>query len=415
MQFKKQSEKIYDVSYHKSLFRHIKPSFVLPGLSTLWEGRLVQPRFLYLLDGDQVIVRVTARSPHPFPDDRRFVESETSADVLSMMRSLTGGAPTGHLPDRRLRVLPVDTHNVQHEFSAMIAESFSVNARVWGIALSFRKDEAGRDNDTEMAVSKRHLALQGILDMWLTDNDVENAFGLAISHCPQKLKGVARFIRHSWTYEDGVGVVERTLQYKDGNHPTILHTENIGQDYNMDVPRTISSVGEKGSMDVRLNIVLGGILPLGTMIVPYGKNRAQSLGALTRWSRETSMTILERDYLSKTFYVFRFWDRSHGAFSADSIQNVARYIRPDDSLETICIPVWDYKAARGALTEHARATDIVFYDAKTGLGILLLRDCTIETAKAVVAKKLTQSGLSIGSPDTLAHFLKRSSGVVKAI
>ncbi len=161
---------------------------------------------------------------------------------------------------------------------------------------------------------------------------------------------------------------------------------------------------------MRTPLFMGQVLPLFWASISHQRINAYGLDRFSSYLRSFSMqsAITARQLISKKFGFSQFWTGQ--GYSPEGLVPIARLLveNPDEATSIPIIPVWGIsQTTLSSIQRSHRIPDPLFLDWEKGLALIMLRDCSIETAHNIVWKNLkSRIKLPVDTPMVLSEYLK---------
>jgi len=162
---------------------------------------------------------------------------------------------------------------------------------------------------------------------------------------------------------------------------------------------------------MRTPMFIGQVLPLFWVSINHQKLNQFGVDQFSSYLREFSRqsVLSAQQFQSPRFHFSRYW--SGQGYAPEGLEPIARILSGNNPLEAgkiPVIPIWGLsQATLPGLQKSHRIPDPLFLDWDKGLGVIMLRDCSLEQATSVVWKNLkSRIKLPIDPPMPLSDFLK---------
>lgn len=266
----------------------------------------------------------------------------------------------------------------------------------------------------ELQQSIRGEKLPGLfpaLATWFEDAEIEELITQAINLLPEELVNSIHIHRIN-TY---MGIEKE----KQGAH---LFYENRAGKWGRNIFDSEESSGyiptmrlqaymEGVDVVMRTPMFIGQVLPLFWVSINHQKINKFGIdhfsSYLRDFSRQSIMTA--QHFLSPKFKFSQYW--SGQGYAPEGLMPVASILsenNPEEAGKIPVLPIWGLSQTTlfGMQKSH-RIHDPLFLDWDKGLGIIMLRNCSLEQATSVVWKNIkSRIKLPVDPPMTLSEFLK---------
>ena len=162
---------------------------------------------------------------------------------------------------------------------------------------------------------------------------------------------------------------------------------------------------------MRTPMFIGQVLPLFWASINHQKLNQFGVDQFSSYLREFSrQSVMSAQQLhSPRFHFSQFW--SGQGYSVEGLMTIARILSGNNPLEASKIPVlpiWGLtQTTLPGLQKSHRIPDPLFLDWDKGLGIIMLRNCSLEQATSVVWENMkSRIKLPIDPPMPLSEFLR---------
>jgi len=267
------------------------------------------------------------------------------------------------------------------------------------------------------------------LDQWVEDSETELLLTPLLESFPEEFREIAEFRRTvNFPATDGkhkryeISYRYRGKKWQRGVEKGRMAEASGPQDSGKrsgkpgaGKPSESRELREKGvrvgnEIMIHFTVFLGGVFPLGEVSLPCRVLANEGIVRLNRFIRKISVDLVStaRSLSSRRYHFCRFWDEN--GFSFEGIEEIARIVDPGGWRNLVVLAFWGTDP--DALVEvrtHCRVSDPFFVDAGKNMGLLLLRNCSLERARNTVAENLGRRvRAKIDPPATVGEFLSHA-------
>jgi hypothetical protein len=253
-------------------------------------------------------------------------------------------------------------------------------------------------------------SLFSALGTWFEDAETEELITQAINLLPEELS-LSLHIHRINTYI-GVG------KEKQGAH---LFYENRSGKWIRDIfdseepsgyipTMRLQAYMEGVDVMMRTPMFIGQVLPLFWVSISHQKLNQFGVDQFSSYLRDFSRqsVMSAQQFHSPKFHFSKFW--SGQGYAPHGLMPIAKLLSENTSTEagnTPVLPIWGLsQATLPGLQKSHRIPDPLFLDWEKGLGIIMLRGCSLEQATSVVWKNMkSRIKLPIDPPMRLSDFL----------
>lgn len=336
---------------------------------------------------------------------------KTYRDLISYLEESVRPDEISRFEPFRERALTYpETLTGSFSFSRPVSSDFShvgisMRHSPWGMHVTF---SPGKDRTAveKMLNSSEKVCWETLwqgLSPWFSEEEIERLAYEIIRTIPEELVRGAVFYRETPS-PFGDGTV-KTLAYefkKDRWHRNLLEEEPLPPSLKTQAYR------RKDELILRTNIFVGSVLPLFRIDIPYRNLEVFGLYPFRDFLADYSVRSvrLASAFTSCLFRFASFWE--DGVYQMEGLPAIASALSPEDPHSLVVLPLWN--VTENALPEIRRSTrlsDPLFFDREKGMGLILLRDCPIESAQSVVCPNLGKKlSCPVDAPLTVRAFLE---------
>jgi hypothetical protein len=247
------------------------------------------------------------------------------------------------------------------------------------------------------------------IEGWVHQIESEELMSEAIRSVPDLYRNEIFFQRVvSYTTAEGTEEESR-LVYRERNDQWVRDIYDEGADFDDgSIPRIHARI-TNGEILMNITLFVGQVYPLSWISIPYQTLEKKSLTRFYEFVRNFSdkSAQMAREFASPAFGYAKSWLGQ--GYAMDSVRKVAAILSPAP-MELPVIPIWGLTADTLAIVRQtARLSDPIFLDWGKGLAAILLRNCTLETAKEIVFPNLEKRmRLPLEPPVTVGTFLENN-------
>jgi hypothetical protein len=254
-------------------------------------------------------------------------------------------------------------------------------------------------------------SLFSALANWFEEAETEELITLAINLLPRDL--ILSLHIHRINSYVGVEKEKRSahLFYENRGEKWIRNIFDSEETSGYIPTMRLQAYTEGVDVMMRSPMFIGQVLPLFWVSINHQKLNQFGIPRFSSYLREFSMqsVLNAQRFQNPKFRFSQYW--SGQGYSTDGLLPIARIISvkdPQEAGKIPVLPIWGLsQATLPGLQKAHRIPDPLFLDWNKGLGIIMLRDCSLEQARAVVWKNLkSRIKLPTDEPMTLLDFLK---------
>lgn len=263
-------------------------------------------------------------------------------------------------------------------------------------------------------------------DFWVRDAETEYILTWVFENFPEEFRNEGRFER-TRIISDPEGQ-RRTLRifyhYRGRKWQRDVHEsrsgqgeppgtspEEDGQGTGNDEP-VVRGKGTRHGNEILIHFTafMGGVLPLGDLSLPSPILSKEGMKRVNLFLRKVSRETLQRarSLKSDSFLFTRFWNGE--SFRLEGLEEISRLIDPKGWKNLIILPFWTTPSGPlEEVLEAARVSDPLFVDPHRNMGVVLLRDCTEDSARKIVCENFrTRTKAHIELPASVVEFMEGS-------
>lgn len=266
-----------------------------------------------------------------------------------------------------------------------------------------------REIDTVHEAFNRMDLDEQFLEMtsWITDIETEILISEAIRLIPTEILREVTFHRRIM-YQGSLGQSETAhLIYREKKEKWIRDILEGEIDETEEPMVRARAYVDNGDIQMRISLFVGQLYPLFWASMRFDALEQYSLPHFQDFVRAVSdrSVTLARTFSSPIFDFAKYWIGQ--GYSPDGIPAIAEILSPPDPYAVSVIPIWGLTSdSIGSIRQATRVSDPLVLDWEKGLALLMLRNCTLENAVAIVMRHVTQRlNLPVDPPMTVAQFL----------
>lgn len=276
----------------------------------------------------------------------------------------------------------------------------------WGMHVVFAPGHSRKETEKALESHEKVCwkSLWEGLSTWFEEEETERLAGEAIRMIPEEIAEGIVLYRTTIAGSNGSRMLQHVVYtLKKGEwHRRILEEETIPHSMKMQAYR------DKHELFLRTNMFLGGVFPVFRIDIQYRTLESYGLyrfrDFLERYSRQS--IALARSFSTTPFQFAKYWAGT--GYSLDGLLPVASILSPEDPLSLVVVVIWGLSVTSvEEIKKFSRLSDPLFFDWEKGMGLILLRNCSLENAEKVVFPNLEKKlSFPVSPPVTVKTFLE---------
>lgn len=276
----------------------------------------------------------------------------------------------------------------------------------WGMHVVFAPGRNRKDTENILS-SYGKVCWESLwegLSSWFEEEETERLAGEALRMIPEEIAEGTVLYRTT-----AIGPAEQRVfqhlvysQKKGKWDRRFLEEETIPHSMKMQAYR------DRHELFLRTNLFLGGVFPVMRIDIQYRTLEGYGLyrfrDFLDRYSRQS--VALARSFSTAPFQFAKYWTGQ--GYSMDGLLPIASILSPEDPSSLVVVPVWGITVfSVEEIRKAIRLSDPLFFDWEKGMGLVLLRDCSMDDAKKVVVPNLVKKlSFPVDPPVTAGTFME---------
>ncbi|MHB1287228.1 MAG: hypothetical protein ACYCYP_11865 [Leptospirales bacterium] len=277
----------------------------------------------------------------------------------------------------------------------------------WGMHVVFVPGRTKKEIETTFSAYGRVCweALWDGLSSWFMEEELERLTGEALRMVPDEIADGIVLYRSTLMGPPDKKVLQHLVyDQKKGKWDRRVLEEEI-------IPHSlkVQAYRDKHELFLRTSMFLGGVFPVLRVDIQYRSLEAFGLQHfqefLERYSCH-SITLARSDFSTPSFRFSRYW--SGMGYSMDGLLPIASILLPEDPGSLVALPIWGVsESSVEQIKKVVRLSDPLFFDWEKGMGLVLLRDCSMENAEKVVLPNLLKKlSFPLDFPITVNAFME---------
>ncbi|MHB8421530.1 MAG: hypothetical protein ACYC9S_01810 [Leptospirales bacterium] len=289
------------------------------------------------------------------------------------------------------------------DFSHM---GISLRHSPWGMHVVFAPGRSKKESEHVLA-SHEKVSWESLwegLSSWFEEEEIERLAAEAVRLIPEEIADGIVLYRTTITGPPGNRMLQHLVYtLKKGEwHRRIQEEETIPHSMKMQAYR------DKHELFLRTNMFLGGVFPVFRIDIEY--RTLESYGIyrfnhfLERYSQQS--VALARSFSTAPFQFAKYWTGM--GYSMDGLIPIASILSPESPMSLVVLAIWGLSVpAVEEIKKTCRLSDPLFFDWEKGMGLILLRDCSLENAEKIVYPNLERKlSVPVDFPVTVKTFLE---------